>query len=131
MARTAPMLGSMIAYLGNAKPGEDKKRVTKPKTPKSAMKGKANRKAHTVTRGEHSVTQHGQQHGELESYKAPTQHALMKESARGAMKNATDDWVRGTITSEEHNAVHRRGKHVLAGKHPREFDGPSGERKFR
>ncbi|HWX29597.1 MAG TPA: hypothetical protein VNZ53_19395 [Steroidobacteraceae bacterium] len=114
--------GSLIAELGNETRGSDRKRAVKPKT---------THRGHRVTHGEGSVTNHGQQHGELPSYKAPTSHQIMKASAKSSMRSATDDWVNGRITTKEHNAVHARGKHVLSGKHPREFKGTSGERKLR
>ena len=125
MAGIAPMLGAIMGVSKTPR-GQDKKRAVKPKTRGSKAGGR-----HTVTHGEGSVTSHGQQHGELASYKAPTQHALMKESAKGSMRRATDDWVEGRMTTKEHNAVHERAKHVLSNKHPREFKGPSGERKIR
>jgi hypothetical protein len=120
MTSIAPMLGAIMGISHEPK-GQDKKRAAKPHTPKSAMKGSKNRKAHKVTKGEGSATAHGQQHGELASYRAPTQHTLMKESAKGAMRNATDDWVRGRISTGEHLAIHDRAKHVLSGKRPHEY----------
>jgi hypothetical protein len=107
------MLGSMIGFLGNAAPGEDKKRAVKPKTSK--------RGGHKVTGGEKSVTSPGQQHGELGSYQAPTHGQMMKERAKGSMRNATDDWVNGKITTGEHVAIHERAKHVISGKRPDAF----------
>ena len=73
------------------------------------------------SKGEKSVTQHGQQHGELLNFKAPTEHQLAKESARHAMREATSKWVRGEIGGKEHKAVHERAKHVLSGRKPHEF----------
>lgn len=73
------------------------------------------------SKGEKSVTQPGQQHGELLNYKAPTEHQLAKESARHAMREATSKWVRGEIGGKEHKAVHERAKHVLSGRKPHEF----------
>jgi hypothetical protein len=105
-------MGSLISLLGNDSPGSDKTRAVKPKTGK---------RVHKVTKGEKSVTNRGQQHGELGSYQAPTEHAMMKERAKGSMRNATDDWVNGRIGSKEHEAIHERAKHVMRGRKPREF----------
>lgn len=115
MTAIAPMLGAIMGVSHEPK-GQDKKRAAKPKTSKLNKRG-----GHSVTRGEKSATAHGQQHGELASYRAPTQHTLMKESAKGAMRNATDDWVRGRISTGEHLAIHDRAKHVLSGKRPHEY----------
>jgi hypothetical protein len=115
MASIAPMLGAIMGISKEPK-GNDKKRAVKPKTPKIRPG-----KQHRVTKGEKSVTDHGQQHGELASYRRPTEHKLMKESAKGAMRMATDDWVRGRISKNEHTQIHERAKHVIAGKRPREF----------
>jgi hypothetical protein len=88
--------------------------VTSP--PKAQGKKRAGK-----SKGEKSVTQHGQQHGELLNFKAPTEHQLAKESARHAMREATSKWVRGEIGGKEHKAVHERAKHVLSGRKPHEF----------
>lgn len=88
--------------------------VTSP--PKAYVKKRAK-----PSKGEKSVTQHGQQHGELLNFKAPTEHQLAKESARHAMREATSKWVRGEIGGKEHKAVHERAKHVLSGRKPHEF----------
>lgn len=61
----------------------------------------------------------------------PTDKQMVKEHAKHAMRRATEDWVDGRITTAEHNAVHARGHHVLSGKHPRAFNGKSGERKIK
>jgi hypothetical protein len=124
VADIAPMLGAILGISRTPK-GQDKKRAAKPKT--ASLK----RTGHKVTKGEHSVTEQGQQHGELASYKEPTDHQLMKQNAKGALRQATDSWVSGHITTKEHNAVHARAKHVLSGKRPMEFKGPSGEKKFK
>ena len=116
MAKTSKMLGSMIGFLGNATPGEGKIRAAKPKTHKGVQK-----KDHRVTRGEKSVTNHGQQHGELGSYDKPTQHQLMKENAKHSMRHATESWVRGDMSTREHEQVHARAAHVLRGRKPRDF----------
>jgi hypothetical protein len=114
--------GSLIAELGNAAPGDDKKRAVKPKT---------GRRSHMVTKGEKSVTNPGQQHGELPSYKAPTERALVRDHAKSTMRNATQSWISGHMTTAEHSAVHARARHVLEGKRPLEFKGKSGERKIK
>lgn len=127
MAGIAPMLGAIMGVSKTPK-SQDKKRAAKPHTEKGGKRG------HKVTKGEKSVTEPFQQHGELASYKepAPIDHVKsMKENAKGAMRRAVDDWVEGRITTKEHNAVHERGKHVLSERHPKHFKGPSGERKFK
>ncbi len=123
MADIAPMLGAILGISRTPK-GQDKKRAVKPKTKKG-------RGDHKVTGGEKSVTEPAQQHGELASYKAPTDKHLIREHAKSALRNATDSWVSGHITTKEHKAVHERAKHVLSGKRPMEFKGPSGERKMK
>jgi hypothetical protein len=120
MADVAPMLGAIFGISKTPK-GQDKKRSVKPKGNKS-------------TKGEKSVTEPMQQHGELASYKAPpppSDRKLMKESAKHTMRRATEDWVDGHITTKEHKAMHERAKHVLSGKPVREFKGQSGERSFK
>jgi hypothetical protein len=99
------------------------------KTPKGQDKKRAKK-----SRGEKSVTEPMQQHGELASSKAPpppTDKKLMRESAKHTIRRATEDWVSGHVTTKELKAVHDRAKHVLSGKRPHEFKGPSGERSFR
>ena len=126
MAEIAPMLGAILGISRTPK-GQDKKRAPKPKT-------KKNGNGHKVTKGEGSVTEPAQQHGELASYMAPkpiSDAKLMKESAKHTLRRATDDWVEGRISTKEHKAVHDRTKHVLSGKKPHEFRGPSGERKMK
>jgi hypothetical protein len=88
--------------------------VTSP--PKAQGKKRAGK-----SRGEKSVTQPGQQHGELLNFRAPTEHQIIKERARSAMRNATQDWVEGRIGSKEHEAIHTRAKHVMSGRKVREF----------
>lgn len=61
----------------------------------------------------------------------PSDKQVTREHAKHAMRRATEDWVDGRITTKEHKAVHERGKHVLAGKPPHAFKGPSGERKMK
>ena len=128
MADVAPMLGAIFGISRTPK-GQDKKRNAKP----SAKKGKAAANYKT-TKGEGSVTEPAQQHGELASYKVPeplSDKKLMKENAKHTIRHTTDSWVSGHITTKEHKAVVDRAKHVLAGKHPHEFKGPSGERKMK
>jgi hypothetical protein len=99
------------------------------KTPKGQDKKRAKK-----SKGEKSVTEPMQQHGELASYQAPKpmpEKKIMKENAKHTLRRATDDWVEGRITTKEHKAVHERTKHVLSGKHPHEFRGTSGERSFK
>jgi hypothetical protein len=120
VADIAPMLGAILGISHTPK-GQDKKRAKKPKGKKT-------------TGGEHSVTEPAQQHGELASYQAPkpiSDKKIIRENAKHTLRRATDDWVEGRITTKEHKAVHERTKHVLSGKHPHEFRGPSGERSFK
>jgi hypothetical protein len=105
------MLGAVLGVSKTPK-GQDKKRAKKSK-------------------GEKSVTEPGQQHGELSSSKAPTDRHLMRENAKSSLRHATDSWVSGHISTKEHAAVHARAKHVLSGKNPHEFKGESGEKKFK
>jgi hypothetical protein len=111
VADIAPMLGAILGISRTPK-GQDKKRAKK-------------------SRGEKSVTEPEQQHGELASYKAPTDAKMVREHAKSALRHATESWVSGHITTKEHKAVHDRAKHVLSGKRPTEFRGPSGERSFK
>ena len=111
MADIAPMLGAILGISKTPK-GQDKKRAKKSK-------------------GEKSVTEPAQQHGELASYKPPTEAKMTRENAKSALRHATDSWVSGHITTKEHAAVHARAKHVLSGKRPMEFKGTSGERKMK
>jgi len=114
VAEIAPMLGAIFGVSKTPK-GQDKKRAKKSK-------------------GERSVTEPVQQHGELASYKAPpapSDKKLLKESAKHTARRATEDWVSGHISTKECNAAHARAKHVLSGKAVREFKGMSGERSFK
>jgi hypothetical protein len=123
VAKLVPMLGAVFAHAG---PPKSEGRVRpKPKT---------TRHGHRVTRGEKSVSQPHQQHGELPSMAEPrplTERMAMREHAKHEMRRATEEWVSGRITTHEHKAVHARGKHILAGKHPHEFSGKSGEKKIK
>jgi hypothetical protein len=123
VADIAPMLGAILGISKTPK-GQDKKRAVKPKTKKNGA-------GHMVTHGEGSVTSQGQQHGELSSASVPTEKHLMRENAKSSLRHATDSWVTGHITTKEHAAVHARAKHILSGKRPMEFKGPSGEKKFK
>jgi hypothetical protein len=99
------------------------------KTPKGQDKKRAKK-----SRGEKSVTEPEQQHGELESAKAPpppSDKKLTRESAKHTLRHMTDSWVSGHVTTKELTAVHARAKHVLSGKRPMDFKGPSGERKMK
>jgi len=106
-----PMLAAVFAH---GTKGQDKKRAKKSK-------------------GEKSVTEPHQQHGELSSDAVPqlTEHQVVKQHAKHEMRRATEDWVSGRITTKEHNAVHARAKHVMHGKRPHEFKGKTGERSFK
>ena len=125
MADVAPMLGAIFGISKTPK-GQDKKRNAKPKAKMGKMA--ANYK---TTKGEGSVTEQGQQHGELASYKAPTEKHMTREMAKSTLRHSTDNWVSGHITTKEHSAVAARAKHVLSGKRPMDFKGPSGERSFK
>lgn len=128
MANLVPMLGAVFAHAGAPK-SEGKVRP-KPKTTKGHRAGGT----HKVTRGEGSVSQKYQQHGELASVAEPrplSDRMQMREHAKHEMRAATEDWVAGRIATHEHKFIHERAKHVLAGKHPHEFRGKSGERKIK
>jgi hypothetical protein len=108
-----PMLGAVFAHV-SPPDASGKKRNVKPKA-----KGARGQK---VTKGEKSVVQPAQQHGELATGMAPkplSDRHLEKESAKSSMRRATSNWVDGHISSKEHAAIHARAKHVLAGKHRR------------
>jgi len=126
VADVAPMLGAVLGISKTPK-GQDKKRAVKPKTKKG-------RGDHKVTKGEGSVTEPAQQHGELASFMAPkplSDSQAIKANAKRTLRRATDDWVEGRISTKEHKAVHERTKHVLSGKKPHDFRGVSGERSFK
>jgi hypothetical protein len=129
VADIAPMLGAILGISKTPK-GQDKKRAAKPKTYSVQSK-----KTHRVTKGEGSVTEPLQQHGELASNKEPVavlgEKKIMKENAKQALRHATDSWVSGHVSTKELKATHDRVKHVLSGKRPHEFKGPSGERKMK
>jgi hypothetical protein len=90
-------------------------------------KGKKRQPKHS--KGEKSVAQPNQQHGELATAMSPRQE--MRHHAKSSMKRATESWISGHMSTSEHSAVHARAKHVLSGKHPHEFKGKTGERKIR
>jgi hypothetical protein len=124
------MLGAILGISKTPK-GQDKKRGEKPTAKVNKKKGTATFK---TTKGEGSVTEPQQQHGELASYEAPKpipDKKLIKESAKHTMRRATEDWVEGRISTKEHKAMHERAKHVLSNKSPQEFKGMSGERSFK
>lgn len=96
-------------------------------TPKAQDKKRAGK-----SKGEKSVTEPAQQHGELASSAAPkplTDKQQIRQDAKYQMKRATEDWVAGRVSTDEHEAVHNRAQHVLHGRHPHDFKGKSGERK--
>jgi hypothetical protein len=99
--------------------------------PSGAVANKQDKKRAKPSRGEKSVTEPGQQHGELSSDKPPSEKHLIKEQARSSMRHATESWVSGRLTTKEHTAIHARAKHVLAGRRVHEFKGKSGERKIK
>lgn len=109
-----PLIGALFTSV--TPKGQDKKRAGKSK-------------------GEKSVTEPGQQHGELASSATPqapkplTDKQQIRQDAKYQMKRATEDWVAGRITNDDHKAMHSRAQHVLHGKPVHEFKGKSGERK--
>jgi hypothetical protein len=112
----APLIGAF--FTSETPKGQDKKRAVKPKKNKT-------------TRGEKSVTEPMQQHGELASADEPkkiTDRQLEKEHARHAKRRATEDWVSGHLTTRQHTNVHKRANHVLTAKPVREFKGTTGEK---
>jgi hypothetical protein len=116
----ASSLGALIGPLFDAaeSPKQDKKRAAKPRKNKT-------------TKGEGSVTEPMQQHGELASAaepKMPTVTEQTHDHARGAKVRATQDWVEGRITSKQHKNVHDRANHVLMSRKPKEFKGMTGEK---
>lgn len=68
--------------------------------------------------GEKPVSQTGQQHGELPTYKVPTPRQQMKEGAKQAKIHATQKWVMGELSNEQHKGIHARADQVLTGKAP-------------
>jgi hypothetical protein len=109
------MLGAVFAH---AVPPDasGKKRSPKPKTNSMRKTG------HKVTKGEGSMNQPHQQHGELATAMSPkplSDRQMEKESAKSSMRRATANWVDGHISAKEHSAIHSRARHVLAGKHRR------------
>ena len=126
MADIAPMLGAILGISKTPK-GQDKKRAVKPTAKVNKKKGT---EVFKTTHGEGSVTEQGQQHGELASNKEPTEKQRTKEEMKHKMRNATESWVSGHMTTAEHSAVHARAKHVLSAKPVREFKGKNGEHAF-
>jgi hypothetical protein len=116
----AGAMGPLIGALFNSvtPKAQDKKRAVKPKK-------------NAITKGEGSVTQPAQQHGELASMgePKPISHAkILKEHARNEKRRATEDWISGRMDTKTHSHVHARANHVLASRQPREFKGTTGER---
>ncbi len=114
--RSIPLVGAVFA--SKTPPGEDKKRAVKPKKNKT-------------TKGEGSVTEPLQQHGELansQEPKRPSDRQMEKEHAKHAKRRATEDWVSGHMTTRQHTNVHKRANHVLSAKPVREFKGTTGEK---
>ena len=110
------LIGALFEQTNSAK--QTKQRQPKPKK-------------NRVTKGEHSVPNQAQQHGELAGNaetKPVTDRTIVKEHAKSAMRRATEDWVDGRLTTKEHTMRHERAKHVLSGKAVREFKGTTGER---
>lgn len=106
-----PLIGALFTSV--TPKGQDKKRAGKSK-------------------GEKSVTEPAQQHGELASASAPkmpTDRQMIKDRAKSEMRRATEDWVSGRMDSKEHKSIHERAKHVLHGKPVHEFKGKTGDRK--
>lgn len=100
-------------------------------TPPDAKGRKRNPKK---SRGEKSVAEPRQQHGEMATAMAPkplSERQQMKEHARHEKRRATEAWISGHMTTSEHSAVHKRAEHILSGKHPKHFSGKTGERKIR
>lgn len=103
----SPLLGPL--FMSVTPKGQDKKRAKKSK-------------------GEKSVTEPAQQHGELSSYKEPTPLARTKMHARDAKVRATQDWVEGRVTTKQHKNVHERANHILTNQNPAKFKGMTGEK---
>ena len=61
--------------------------------------------------------------------KEPTERQRIRDEAKYQMRNATERWISGRMTTADHSAVHARARHVLSGKHPNEFRGKTGEQK--
>jgi hypothetical protein len=123
-------LGALIGPLFDAgeSPAQDKKRAAKPKAKVNKKKGTAEYK---TTKGEGSVTEPMQQHGELASAKEPVMPTATEQThdhARRAKVYATQDWVEGRMTSKDHKTVHDRANHVLMNRKPKDFKGITGEK---
>jgi hypothetical protein len=96
---------------------------------------KQDKKRNKKSKGEKSVTEPKQQHGEASSDTAPvtprTEKQMTKDHAKHEMRRATESWVSGHISTKEHSAVHDRAKHIVSGKRVHEFKGKTGERSFK
>ena len=113
MADIAPMLGAILG-VANTKQAKGKGK----KTAKAA-------KSKTVSEAVPSHVVVGM------SAEPVSDKKIMKDSAKMSIRHATDSWVSGHYTTKECAAVHARAKHILSGKRPMEFKGPSGERSFK
>lgn len=93
---SSPLIATLLS-------GEKSKKVKDPK-PKRERSGE---KPESMT---------GQQHGELTAYKEPTPRQRIKGDAREAKIHATSRWVRGDISTNEHNKIHSRANQILTSK---------------
>jgi hypothetical protein len=117
------MGGPLIGAFFDVKPSaaDGKKRAPKPKTNK-------------VTKGEKSVTEPAQQHGELASSADPkpiSDKKLIRETAKGEKRRATEAWIGGRMSTKNHEAVHKRANHVLKSMPVTTFKGLSGEKEMK
>jgi hypothetical protein len=113
MASISSLIGPLFTSV--TPKGQDKKRARKPKTNKT-------------TKGEASVTEPMQQHGELGANAEPTPMARIKNNARDAKVAATQDWIAGRVSTKQHEHVHARANHVLTNRSPKHFKGTTGEK---
>jgi hypothetical protein len=114
MADIAPMLGAILG-VANTKQAKGKGKKSSPKAAKTKRVAEATPSHVMVGVSSEPVSD----------------KKLMKDNAKMSMRHATDSWVSGHTTTKECAAVHARAKHVLSGKRPMEFKGPSGERKMK
>lgn len=61
--------------------------------------------------------------------KQPSEHDIAKDHARYEKRRSTERWIAGSLKTSEHEKIHRRADHILAGKRPRDFKGATGENK--
>ena len=52
----------------------------------------------------------------IEPVRKPSDKEMLKDHARMQKRHATESWVAGRMSTKEHNAIHARADHVLAGK---------------